>query len=74
MKQIKKQAVRKVTPKKAAAKPKKKLSKKDPDFYAKIGAISAAKRKLSPEFFSDMARKSHINRTEYHGGRKKKDA
>jgi len=52
-----------------------KLSKADPDYYAKIGAISAAMRKLSSEFFSEMARKSHgpdSARDGYYGGRKKK--
>lgn len=52
-----------------------KMSKDDPDYYSKIGAISAARRKLSSEYFSDMAVKSHgINssRTGYFGGRKKK--
>jgi hypothetical protein len=52
-----------------------KLSKKDPDYYAKIGAISAAKRKLNKAYFSDMAKKSHgpnSARDGYHGGRKPK--
>jgi hypothetical protein len=52
-----------------------KLSKKDPDYYAKIGAISAAKRKLSKEYFSSMAAKSHGAGSRpdgYHGGRKPK--
>jgi hypothetical protein len=48
------------------------LKKSDPDYYAKIGAISAKKRKLPKSFFSEMARKSHLRRTEYHGGRRKK--
>ena len=57
------------------AKPVKKvrLSKKDPDYYKKIGQISAAKRKMTSEDFSEMARKSHPRKT-YSGGRKKKDA
>jgi hypothetical protein len=51
-----------------------KLSKKDPDYFSKIGAISAARRKLSKEYFSSMAAKSHSEgcRDGYHGGRKKK--
>ena len=58
----------------AQSKPRKTgLSKSDPDYYSKIGQISAKRRKLPSSFFSDMARKSHKNRTEYHGGRKKKD-
>ena len=55
------------------AKPK--LSKADPDYYKKIGAISAAKRKLNSEYFSNMAAKSHNEKSRpdgYHGGRKKK--
>ena len=70
---------RKLTPKAAVqAKPSKPvktgLSKSDPDYFAKIGAISAKKRKLSKAFFSEMAKKSHLHRTEYNGGRRKKDA
>ena len=61
-------------PKKAqAAKPK--LKKSDPDYFAKIGAISAAKRKLNKEYFSQMAKLSHgagHRPGGYHGGRKKK--
>jgi hypothetical protein len=86
---MKKQVIKKVT-KKAAKKlkavaPKKvqkaqavKLSKQDPDYYKKIGAISAAKRKLNSTYFSDMAKKSHpVNNPEadregYFGGRKPK--
>ena len=70
-----KQAVVKKAVKKVSSKPKQKLSKKDPDYFAKIGAISAAKRKLNREYFSEMARKSHAegSRPEgYRGGRKKK--
>ena len=76
---MKRQTVKKLktaTPKKVQkAKPVKvKLSKSDPNYYAKIGAISAAKRKLNKEFFSEMARKSHAEgcRDGYHGGRKPK--
>jgi hypothetical protein len=61
----------------APSKPRKKtgLSKSDPNYYSKIGAISAAKRKLSSKFFSDMAVKSHEHRTKKSykkGGRRKK--
>jgi hypothetical protein len=47
--------------KKIPSKPKKTtgLSKSDPDYYSKIGAISAAKRKISSETFADWARRSH---------------
>jgi len=72
-KAVKKQTVKKVQKAKPVTP---KLSKSDPDYYAKIGAISAARRKLSKEFFSEMARKSHAegSRPEgYKGGRKKKD-
>ena len=53
--------------------PRPKLSKKDPEYYAIIGKLSAAKRNLSKEYFSEMAKKSH-NRpaSHYRGGRKKK--
>ena len=80
MKTVKPKPVKKATIKKAVKqnpKPKKKLSKKDPDYYSKIGAISAAKRKLNREFFSNMARLSHASGSRpegYKGGRKKKDA
>jgi hypothetical protein len=37
-----------------------KLSKRDPDYYSKIGKISAERRKMTPEQFSDMARRSHL--------------
>lgn len=78
---MKKQVIKKVktsAPKKVS-KPKKttpKLSKLDPDYYKKIGAISAAKRKLKKDYFSEMARKSHgpqAKRDGYHGGRKPKE-
>lgn len=61
--------------KKKQSKPEKTgLSKSDPNYYAKIGAISAAKRKMSPEQFAEMAKKSHPRAGGYHGGRPKKDA
>jgi hypothetical protein len=77
MKSVKPKTVKKAVVKKAVkapAKPKVKLSKQDPDYYSKIGAISAAKRKLNSEYFSAMAAKSHAEgcRDGYHGGRKKK--
>ena len=69
-----------ITPevKKTPSKPPKRtgLSKSDPDYYKKIGLISAQKRKMSSEEFSAMARKSHgpgSKRTGYFGGRKKKE-
>ena len=79
---MKKQTIKKpkaVVPKKIGkAKPvKTKLSKSDPNYYSKIGAISAAARKLKSSYFSDMAKLSHgknSKRDGYHGGRKKKDA
>jgi hypothetical protein len=80
MKSIKPKSVKKATIKKAVkkspSKPKIKLSKSDPNYFAKIGAISAARRKLNSTYFSDMAKKSHgpdSARDGYHGGRKKKE-
>lgn len=78
MKTVKPKKVRSVSAKKIS-KPqpvKPKLSKSDPDYYAKIGAISAAKRKLDSDYFSEMAKKSHgenSRRDGYHGGRRKKN-
>lgn len=60
--------------KKTPSKPAKKtgLSKADPDYYKKIGQISAAKRKISSEQFSEWAKLSHPRkRSGYRGGRKK---
>lgn len=59
---------------KTPTKPRKKtgLSKSDPDYYAKIGAISAAKRKITSEQFAAWARKSHPRKS-YNGGRPKKE-
>jgi hypothetical protein len=83
MKTVKPKAVKKQTIKKAVkkvpSKPKQKLSKSDPDYYKKIGQISAARRKLNSTYFSDMAAKSHpsnnpdAERDGYHGGRRKKE-
>ena len=76
---MKKQTIKKpkVVTRKKVSKPKpapQKLSKSDPDYFAKIGAISAARRKLNSEYFSTMAKKSHApgSRDGYHGGRKPK--
>jgi hypothetical protein len=76
---VKKLATKKVkaTPIKKAVKSrpvKRKLKKSDPDYYSKIGKISAAKRKLNSKYFSKMAAKSHAPgcRDGYHGGRKPK--
>jgi hypothetical protein len=63
-------------PKKINAKTKnssRKFSKTDPDYYSKIGKISA-KNRLKAEgkkYFSEMAKKSHPRDT-YNGGRPKK--
>lgn len=51
------------------------LSKSDPDYYRKIGLISAQRRQesgsITSEQLSEWARKSHKNRTDYSkGGRK----
>lgn len=35
------------------------LKKSDPDYFSKIGTISAQKRKMTPEQFSAMAKLSH---------------
>ena len=63
------------------AKPAKgKLKKSDPNYYSKIGQISAAARKLKSDYFSEMAKLSHAannpkaKRNGYHGGRKPKVA
>lgn len=73
VKKIKKAAVKKVG---KPTRVKVKLSKSDPDYYKKIGQISARKRKLDPSYFSDMASRSHAAGCRpdgYHGGRKKKE-
>ena len=77
---MKKQTIKKtkVVTRKKVSKPKPatpKLSKSDPDYYSKIGAISAAKRKLKSEYFSAMAVLSHAKGSRpdgYKGGRKPK--
>jgi len=63
-----------VIPKAASPAPKElALSKSDPLYYSKIGKISAKKRKLTSEDFSEMAKASHPRKPEgYRGGRKKK--
>lgn len=49
------------------------LSKADPDYFKKIGQISAAKRQMSKEDMSAMAKLSHPRpKGSYRGGRKKK--
>ena len=73
-KAVKKQAIKKAV-KQTPSKPTLKLSKDDPNYYSKIGAISAAQRKLNSDYFSTMAVLSHgktSKRDGYHGGRKKK--
>jgi hypothetical protein len=62
--------------KKAPTRPMKKtgLSKSDPDYYSKIGAISAARRNISSEQFREWAKLSHPRKNGHKGGRKKKDA
>jgi hypothetical protein len=77
MKSIKPKSVKKaVTKKVQKAKPvAPKLSKQDPEYYSKIGAISAARRKLNREFFITMAKLSHAPGARpdgYKGGRKPK--
>jgi|WetSurMetagenome_2_1015567.scaffolds.fasta_scaffold674405_2 hypothetical protein len=51
-----------------------KLSKNDPEFYSKIAAIAGKKlvKKRGTNYFSELAKKSHP-RTEYHGGRPRKE-
>ena len=77
MKKLRKLVVKQAV-KSTQSKPKKTgLKKSDPDYFKKIGQISAAKRQLSPEFFSAMAKKSHNSKSRPHGymgGRPKKDA
>lgn len=74
MKTLKPKTPRTLKPKAVASKPVK-LSKSDPNYYSKIGQISAAKRQMTKEQFSAMAKKSHLNRParSYKGGRKKQD-
>jgi N-acetylglutamate synthase-like GNAT family acetyltransferase len=44
------------------SKPKVKLSKADPDFFKKLGSVSAEKRNLPASTFSEMAAASHPRR------------
>lgn len=44
------------------SKPKVKLSKSDPDFFRKLGSVSAEKRNLPTSTFSEMAAASHPRR------------
>jgi len=53
-----------------APKKKTKLSKSDPDFYSKIGKISAKKRKIPREQFVAWAKKSHKNRAKKKAAKK----
>lgn len=57
--------------KKRPSKPKKKLSKDDPNYFSKIGSLSAKSRKMTSADFSTMAKASHP-RASYNGGRPKK--
>ncbi len=59
--------------KKSSSKPKK-LSKSDPQYFSKIGLISARKRNISSEQFAEWARKSHPRTGAAKGGRPKKNA
>jgi hypothetical protein len=49
------------------SKPKVKLSKGDPDFYSKLGSVSAEKRSLPSSTFSEMAAASHPRRKKSDG-------
>ena len=49
------------------------LSKSDPNYFQKIGIISAEKRKISSEQFREWAKLSHPRKPGHVGGRKKKD-
>ena len=76
MKTVTPKKLKTLTPAKAVKKQAtKKLSKSDPDYYSKIGQISAAKRKMTSEQFSAMAKRSHNPASRpngYHGGRPRK--
>lgn len=72
IKQVRSENLKPATVKKQSKPRKTGLSKSDPDYYAKIGAISAKKRKMSSADFSAMAKKSHPRPGGYHGGRPKK--
>jgi hypothetical protein len=58
--------IRRLTPKplvkEKPSKPKVKLTKSDPDFFRKLGAVSAEKRSLPSSTFSEMAAASHPRR------------
>jgi hypothetical protein len=53
---------------------KKKLSKKDPEFYSKIGKIAGKKllEERGKKYFREIAKLSHP-RAQYNGGRPKKE-
>lgn len=50
---------------------KRKFKVTDPKFYQKIGKLGGEARKASGVDYSELARLSHANRTEYNGGRPK---
>lgn len=60
---------------KRSTKKKVRLSKSDPDYFSKIGKISAEKRGLTSKDFSKLATLSHQKRKKstYRGGRPKKN-
>jgi hypothetical protein len=45
--------------KSSPSKPNVRLTKDDPDFFRKLGTVSAAKRNLPSDTFSTMAKASH---------------
>jgi len=53
--------------KEAPSKPKVKLTKADPDFFRKLGAVSAERRNLPADTFSKMAAASHPRRKKTDG-------
>lgn len=67
-KQVRKQAIKSEVNKTASKPAKTGLRKSDPDYYRKIGLISAKKRKMTSDDFAEMARKSHPRKV-YKGGR-----
>lgn len=54
------------------------LSKSDPQYYRKIGMISAEKRRaagnITSEQLSEWAKKSHVNRKDYSRGGYRREA
>lgn len=60
--------------KKQPAKPRKvRLSKSDPNYFSKMGKISAKRRNISPAQFAEWGKLGHVNRdpSTYRGGRPK---